>query len=242
MKRNQILVPVRTNVNPVVASNRGRNAQISASPDQNRTPTDRVDPPRISWWPSAVPGKPDIPIPRQHANVGATTRNANAAVHAITYCCGNQPPEMPPGMMPPFPGMPMPPMPNGLMQPPCCFSIATTISTTSEHVWNVRHDAAIFFTSISGYEYEYWIAAVSGNCHSRRASTAKPLAENSSSPGLRRSQSTPTRATRASQLQAIQRQIEMLEAHLKEISPGKKSTLKRAQSNPSELLKRHTKR
>ena len=49
---------------------------------------------------------------------------------------------------------------------------------------------------------------------------------NRSSPLLRRSQSTLNKATRASKLQAIQRQIEMLEAHLKEISPGKKSTLK----------------
>ena len=66
-----------------------------------------------------------------------------------------------------------------------------------------------------------------------QGSPAQPnIGENSSSPALRRSQSTPTRATRASKLQAIQRQIEMLEAHLKEISPGKKSTLKRAQSNP----------
>ena len=53
-------------------------------------------------------------------------------------------------------------------------------------------------------------------------------------PPLRRSQSTPTKSTRASQLQAIQKQIEMLEAHLKEITPGKKKKVKlqRAQSNP----------
>ena len=140
----------------------------------------KIEHPRISEHPSEshggpqqFQGKPGIPIPWQHAHVGATTGYANAAVHAITYCCGKSTARNASRNDAAISRYANASNAQWFDATARRFSIATTISTTSEHVWNVWHDAATFFTSISGYEYEYWIAAVSRNCQSRIAGAAK---------------------------------------------------------------------
>ena len=144
---------------------------------------------------------------------------------------GNLPPEMPPGMMPPFPGMPMPPMPNGMMQPPAAFSSPQQFPPPQNMFGMYGMMPQSFSPQFPGMNMNMGSPQFPGTA--TQGVPAQPnVGGNRSSPLLRRSQSTPNKATRASKLQAIQRQIEMLEAHLKEISPGKKSTLKRAQSNP----------
>ena len=225
-------LPVRTSVNPVVASNRGGNAQISASPDQNRTPTERVDPPSESHGgPQPFQGNQTSPFLGNMPMLAPPPGMPMPPFMPSPTAAGNPPPEMPPGMMPPFPGMPMPPMPNGLMQPPGAFPSPQQFPPSQNMFGMYGMMPPPFSPQFPGMNMNIGSPQFPGTA--TQGSPAQPnIGENSSSPALRRSQSTPTRATRASKLQAIQRQIEMLEAHLKEISPGKKSTLKRAQSNP----------
>ena len=225
-------VPARTNVNPVVARNDGRSAQVSASHDQNRNITGGVEPPNRSHdgsqpfqgsQPNPFLGNMPMLAPPPGMPMPPFMPSPNGA--------GSLPPEWPPGMMPPFPGMPMPQMPNGFMQPPAAFPSPQQFPPPQNMFGMYGMMPPSFSPQSPGMNMNIGSPQFPGTA--TQGGSVQPISGgDSSSPALRRSQSTPTRATRASQLQAIQRQIEMLEAHLNEISPGKKSTLKRAQSNP----------
>merc|ERR1711871_1324316 len=121
--------------------------------------------------------------------------------------------------------------PNGFMQPPAAFPSPQQFPPPQNMFGMYGMMPPSFSPQSPGMNMNIGSPQFPGTA-TQGGSVQPTSGGDSSSPALRRSQSTPTRATRASQLQAIQRQIEMLEAHLNEISPGKKSTLKRAQSNP----------